>query len=547
MAQSSTPGTSILTLQLGLAPRVAILAALFFLEKVFLGNFVDFHRAQTAQGLGAVVRAAQHWGFRVAVAFAAAVLVFGFVRAAPGLKSVDSYVRSARVGLGWVLAHVLFIAILVPLTYLLYRDGAAPLPFSAILALWAIFGTSAVLAASLAMMPWPLWRDAGRALGGTWLYAASVALLGIGAWQWSERLWAPTAGLTFNLVRRILLPVIPTLTADASTRVLATDRFAVEITEVCSGLEGMGLMLVFTVAWLLYFRREYIFPRALLLIPAGLAAMFALNVLRIAALMLIGYAGFSGVAAYGFHSQAGWIAFNSVACGLAFVSRRSSWFNHTAAKPEAPAAADNPTAAYLVPLLAILAAGAVSQAASSGFEILYPLRLMAGLCALVLYRRKLAALDWHWSWRGPAVGVLVFLIWMVAAHFLLPEKAIPEKLAMVPAALRGFWIVSRIAGSILIVPIAEELAYRGYLMRRLVNADFESVPFHSVGWLALIVTAAVFGLAHGALWLPGIVAGLAYGLILVRRGRIGEAIAAHATTNALIAAGVLGWNQWQLW
>ncbi len=476
MTQSSTPGTSILTFQPGLAPRVAILAALFFLEKVFLGNFVDFHRAQTAQGLGAVVRAAQHWGFRFAVAFAAAVLVFGFVRAAPKLKSLDSYVRTARVDLGWILAHVLSIAILVPLTYLLYRDGAAPLPFSAILALWAIFGASAVLAA--------------------------------------------------NLVRRILLPIIPTLTADASTRVLATDRFAVEITEVCSGLEGMGLMLAFTVAWLLYFRREYIFPRALLLIPAGLAAMFALNVLRIATLMLIGYAGFSGVAAYGFHSQAGWIAFNSVACGLAFVSRRSSWFNHTAAKPGAPAAADNPTAAYLVPLLAILAAGAVSQAASNGFETLYPLRLMAGLCALALYRSKLTALDWHWSWRGPAVGVLVFLVWMVAAHFLLPEKAIPEKMAMAPATLRGFWIVSRIAGSTIIVPIAEELAYRGYLMRRLVNSDFESVPFHSVGWLALTVTAAVFGLAHGALCLPGIVAGLA---------------------NALIAASVLGWNQWQLW
>jgi CAAX prenyl protease-like protein len=84
-------------------------------------------------------------------------------------------------------------------------------------------------------------------------------------------------------------------------------------------------------------------------------------------------------------------------------------------------------------------------------------------------------------------------------------------------------------------------------MRRLVNSDFESVPFHSVGWLALIVTAVVFGLAHGALWLPGIAAGLAYGLLLVRTGRLGEAATAHATANALIAASVLGWHQWQLW
>ncbi len=86
-------------------------------------------------------------------------------------------------------------------------------------------------------------------------------------------------------------------------------------------------MLAFSSAWLLYFRHEYIFPRALLLIPASIAAIFALNVLRIAALMLIGDAGFPDVAVYGFHSQAGWIAFNAVACALVLFSRRSAWLN----------------------------------------------------------------------------------------------------------------------------------------------------------------------------------------------------------------------------
>ena len=538
---------SILKFQLGLAPRVAILGALFFLEKVFLGEFVDFQRAQAAQGLGAVVRVAQHWGFRFGVAFAAAIVVFAVVRAAPQWKSLDLSVRALPVRVGWILSHTLSIAILVPLTYLLYNDGASPLPFAAVLTLWVILGVTAMLTVSLAMMPWPLWRDIARTLGGTWGYAAFIALLGTSAWQWSERLWNPTAALTFDLVHRVLLPIIPTLSADASTRVLRTDRFAIQVTEVCSGLEGMGLMLAFTIAWLLYFRREYIFPRALLLIPAGLAAMFALNVLRIALLMLIGYEGFPDIAAYGFHSQAGWIAFNLVACGLAFLSRRSTWLNRAASKPAAAAKLRNPTAAYLMPLLAILAAGMLSKAASSGFEIFYPLRLLAGLCLLAIYRGMLRTLDWRWSWRGPAVGALVFLLWIVAAHFLLPESAMPEKLAAVPAAPRGFWILSRIAGSVLIVPIAEELAYRGYLMRRLTAPDFESVPFRSVHWPAVIVTAIVFGLAHGALWLPGVAAGLAYGLILVRTGRIGEAVAAHATTNALLAASVLGWNQWQLW
>jgi CAAX prenyl protease-like protein len=200
-----------------------------------------------------------------------------------------------------------------------------------------------------------------------------------------------------------------------------------------------------------------------------------------------------------------------------------------------------------MPLLAILIAGTLSHAMSSDFERLYPLRLIAGVAVLGLYRKKLATLDWHWSWRGLAVGLLVFLLWIAAARFLVSPAAIPIKLEALSTPLRGIWIASRVATSVLIVPIVEELAYRGFLMRRLSNEDFESVPYRSVSWLALSVTAVVFGLPHGALWLPAILAGLAYGLVLVRRGSIGEAVVAHATTNALIAAIVLGWNQWQLW
>jgi exosortase E/protease (VPEID-CTERM system) len=533
--------------RLGLLARLAILCALFVAEKIFLNTFVDFDRAQAAQGLGAAVRIAQHWGFRFLVAFATAIALFAYVGGGEQLKAADAAMRSAKVRAGWMLVHAALAACLVPLSYLLYRDGAAPLPFGTVAALWVVLGLGAAVSAFSAMAAWEFWRRAARALGIIWCYAAIAALVAASAMQLSQKLWAPTATLTFDLVRGLLLPVMPTLRADVATRVLSTDRFAVEISEICSGLEGMGLMLAFTGAWLIYFRREYNFPRALLLIPLGLSAIFALNVLRIAALILIGNAGFPDVAQYGFHSQAGWIAFNAVACGLVFFSRRSRWLNREASRSRAPGATDNPTAAYLMPLLAILAAGALSHAMSGRFEIFYPLRLMAGVTALVLYRRKLASVDWRWSWRGPAVGLLVFLLWILCAHFLLPAAAIPQPLAAMSPALRGTWIVSRVAASVFIVPIAEELAYRGYLMRRLIHEDFESVPYQSVRWFAIAATAVIFGLAHGVLWLPGIAAGVAFGVILVRRGTLGETVAAHATANALIAVGVLGYGKWQLW
>src|SRR6202035_1714936 len=117
----------------------------------------------------------------------------------------------------------------------------------------------------------------------------------------------------FRLVRILVHPLIPSLRTDVSSLTLITDHFAVQVAETCSGLEGVGLMLAFCAAWLWYFRREYIFPRALLIAPLAALLIFLLNTVRIAALLLIGDAGYEKIAMLGFHSQAGWIAFNLAA------------------------------------------------------------------------------------------------------------------------------------------------------------------------------------------------------------------------------------------
>ena len=84
-------------------------------------------------------------------------------------------------------------------------------------------------------------------------------------------------------------------------------------------------------------------------------------------------------------------------------------------------------------------------------------------------------------------------------------------------------------------------------MRRLSNPTFEAVPYSSVKWAALLASSLAFGLAHGNMWLAGTLAGAAYGILVVRTGRLSEAIAAHVTSNALVAAAVLFAGDWQLW
>jgi exosortase E/protease (VPEID-CTERM system) len=472
--------------------------------------------------------------------------VFGYVQGNARLHTLSSGVRQIPLRLSWIAVHAVLLAPLAILSFSFYGGHGLHWPLTVLAALWLLIALGSVCALLTGLAPWRIWGAAAASLGNLWIYAAAAAAVASSAMQWSQMLWAPTARITFQLVDQLLRPLLPTLHSDAATQILDTGRFAVQVSELCSGLEGAGLLLAFCCAWLVFFRREYYFPRALLIIPAGLALLFLLNVLRIAVLVLIGDAGYPEVAIYGFHSQAGWIAFNGTAGAIAYFSHRSPWFSRTA-RSATSQVSDNATAAYLLPLLVILAAGMLSHAASGKFETLYPLRLFAALLAIGYCWPKLRTLDWRCSWRGIGAGIAVFALWLGAAHLLAPSAAMPAGLAALPGVGRNLWIISRAVAGIVTVPIAEELAYRGYLMRRIHGADFESLPFSAVRLWGLLLSSLAFGLAHGAWWIPAVAAGLVYGLLLMRTGRIGEAVAAHATTNALIAAWVLLLQQWQLW
>ncbi len=528
-----------------LPARAAALALVLLLEKYVLNLFIDIRRADAATGFGETVRVAQHIGFSftVTLALSLAALVLVERKRLPGQLTDEA--RRVPLRAGWLGLHLTLLAALAASLTLWFGAKGTGIPLPILVSGSTLLASAAIAALLAGLAPLVLWRRAAAALGARWLYAGAAAAAATFVASWSQGLWGLATNTTFMLVRTLVKPFVASLYVEPTVHVLATDHFAVQILPYCSGLEGIGLMLAFTCAWLLYFRRDYIFPRALLLIPAGLVLIFALNTVRIAGLLLIGNAGYPAVAIYGFHSWAGWIAFNIAAGGLAFVSHESPWLNRAARERSGPSA--NPTAAYLMPFLALLVAGVIAQAISSGFETWYGLRPLAVLLALALCRRHLASLDWRFGWRGIAVGTVIFVLWLGAAHVMLNRAGMPDVLARMSAGERLSWITVRAATSILVVPVAEELAYRGYLLRRLVASDFEAVPWASVGWGPLVLSSVLFAVLHDALWWPALGAGLAYGLLLRHTGRLGEAVAAHAATNALIALWVIGLGQWQLW
>ncbi len=429
-----------------------------------------------------------------------------------------------------------------------------------------LLAAAGVALLALACIPFANWIAALRETSPLWIYAAIAGAL---AWclrfpfqsMWDASSTAPGRALqlvAFRSVHLLLRPLLPEISVDPQTFIIRAPHFAVFVAEACSGLEGLGLVLVFTTIWLWYFRRESRFPQALLLIPCALLLVWVLNILRIGALVLIGNAGYAEIAMVGFHSQAGWIAFTLVALGFSMATRRLRWVRNDAASASGTATADHAdanssgespvTGAYLVPFLAILAASFVAKAASGRFEWLYPLRFLAGAGAIWASWPELRKLSWRISWLAPLAGAAVFAIWVIPSLFASePESVLGASLAALTPGARWLWIAFRVAAAALTVPIAEELAFRGYLTRRLVDRDFDSVPFSAVTMLSIGLSSVAFGLMHGHHWIVGLVAGLVYAAIMKRTGRLSDAIAAHATSNLLLAIWVLSRGDWAQW
>jgi exosortase E/protease (VPEID-CTERM system) len=402
---------------------------------------------------------------------------------------------------------------------------------------WALAVLSARDWVRLAIRSWDVWAA-----------AAGVVIIAMAASRGSAGLWGDLSAPTLTAVAAVLDVFTDEVVSDPAARVVGIPPFTVRVGAPCAGYEGLGLVAAFVGAFVWLRRTELRFPRALLLIPLGLAAVWLANVLRIAGLIGIGAAGWPEVAFGGFHSLAGWIAFNTVAVGVVVVGR-SRLFRADTPEPT-DTQLRNPAAAYLVPFAVFLGAGLITGAAApNGFDRLYPVRVALGLAALWEFRRVYAGLGWRWSWLAVGTGTVVFGLWAAAAALV----GIADRSSDIPAGLRGLspywatvWVVARVLGAVVVAPLAEELAFRGYLMRRIRTGDFEHLPPGSWTAASLGLSSVAFGLLHGEMWIAGTVAGMGYALVYGRRGRLADAVLAHAVTNALVATTALS-GTWGLW
>jgi len=501
--------------------------------------------------------AASHWSWKAVLTvfnngyhYTAAIIFSAtlFLAASPNL---DAILKALRNPPGyrwsvWVVLHSLAFLVFVLVTSAAFGarpDDSARSVF--VLASWVTAGSATLIFWLLVLAPAAAWfrvlREQQLNIFIGFLAGAATWLVGLLA----QNLWEPLAGGTLRLSALLLSLIYPEVVYDPTQGLVGTRTYFVEIYPVCSGYEGITLVTVFVATYLWIFRKELPFPKAFVLFPIGIGSIWLANVLRITTLIAVGTSGSSEVASGGFHSQAGWIGFTLVALGLIAISHR--WLSSARLARPPAAVGSRPEVVLLTPLLVLMATSMVVAAASSGFDAFYPLGVITTGAILWYHRTSYRALFGCWSWEPLALGTLVFVIWV----FLLPGSArdsqvLADRLTGLPPWLATVWILFRLLGSVVTVPLAEELAFRGYLIRKLVAKDFEKVRPGHFTWFSFITSSLLFGFLHQH-WLAGAIAGAAFALALYRRGRVGDAIIAHMTSNALIGLAVLGAGHWRYW
>jgi uncharacterized protein len=134
----------------------------------------------------------------------------------------------------------------------------------------------------------------------------------------------------------------------------------------------------------------------------------------------------------------------------------------------------------------------------------------------------------HWLFQNSVTGKL---------HTSLSTEFLNDRMVLIMRCLRA----------IILVPIIEELFWRGFLMRWIITPDFQKVKLGTYTRKAMWITAVLFASEHGPYWEVGLIAGLLYNWWIVRTKSLGDCILAHAVTNGALCLYVLQTSKWEYW
>ncbi len=185
---------------------------------------------------------------------------------------------------------------------------------------------------------------------------------------------------------------------------------------------------------------------------------------------------------------------------------------------------------------------------------LYPLRVLAAGLLLYHFRAAYREIDFGQLRQtghlllSLVCGLAVFLLWIRMDTVLVSSPAPTgfNPLVFEDRAVQLAMSAVRLSGAVLVVPLMEELFWRSFLLRYLIDVSFLEVPVGQLKGFSFLACSLLFGLEHTYI-AAGVMAGVAYTLLLYRTRSLACCILAHALTNLLLGCYVLKTGAWRFW
>jgi CAAX prenyl protease-like protein len=167
---------------------------------------------------------------------------------------------------------------------------------------------------------------------------------------------------------------------------------------------------------------------------------------------------------------------------------------------------------------------------------------------------------WFWreyQFRPPAriiltlaIGLLVFAGWIAPQQFFGFAPRTNGFNPEVFAAQSACWttVILRFVRLVLVVPFVEEIFWRGFLLRYLIDEKFHRVPVGTFSWLSFAVVTLGFGFSHAPEdRIAALITGALYNGVAYRTKSLASCVLAHAATNLLLGLWIMKTRQWGFW
>jgi CAAX prenyl protease-like protein len=152
---------------------------------------------------------------------------------------------------------------------------------------------------------------------------------------------------------------------------------------------------------------------------------------------------------------------------------------------------------------------------------------------------------------GVAIGLLVFVLWISPqAFFGFPPRLSGFDPTIFANRVWGYWftIFFRFLRLVIVVPLVEEIFWRGFLLRFLVDERFEQVPIGKFSWTSFAIVTLAFGFSHPrADWPAAIATGMLFNWVAYRTKSLSTCVVTHALTNLLLGMWIMQTGQWGFW